>query len=117
MDRIAPSPVDERSTYANRDTHSLAPGSRRSIERSGPLYSPVRRPLGDLRIPPRRRQDSHAAQFSYDRGVFRDHGSSYEHDNLRHIIAVLVEVLRAGEFGGRAAAGRETVGRVSGFIA
>jgi Uma2 family endonuclease len=41
-------------------------------------------------------QDSHAAQFAYDRGVLEIMAPSYEHDNLKHIIAVLVEVL-AGE--------------------
>ncbi|MGH8490246.1 MAG: Uma2 family endonuclease [Gammaproteobacteria bacterium] len=41
-------------------------------------------------------QDSHAAQFAYDRGVLEIMAPSYEHDNLKHIIAVLVEFL-AGE--------------------
>lgn len=41
-------------------------------------------------------QDSHAAQFAYDRGVLEIMAPCYEHDNLKHIIAVLVEVL-AGE--------------------
>ena len=41
-------------------------------------------------------QDRRAAQFAYDRGVLEIMAPSYEHDNLKHIIAVLVEVL-AGE--------------------
>ncbi|MGH8470469.1 MAG: Uma2 family endonuclease [Gammaproteobacteria bacterium] len=41
-------------------------------------------------------QDGHAAHFAYDRGVLEIMAPSYEHDNLKHIIAVLVEFL-AGE--------------------
>ncbi len=36
-------------------------------------------------------QDSHAAHFAYDRGLLESMAPSYEHDNLKHIFAVLVE--------------------------
>ncbi|MGH8564415.1 MAG: Uma2 family endonuclease [Gammaproteobacteria bacterium] len=38
-------------------------------------------------------QDSHAAHFAYDQGMLEIMGPSYEHESLKHVIAMLVEVL------------------------
>jgi Uma2 family endonuclease len=41
-------------------------------------------------------QDSHAAHFAYDQGTLEIMAPSHEHESLKHVIAMLVEVL-AGE--------------------
>jgi len=38
-------------------------------------------------------QDSHAAHFAYDQGMLEIMAPSHEHESLKHVIAMLVEVL------------------------
>jgi len=38
-------------------------------------------------------QDSHAAQFAYDQGMLEIMAPSHEHESLKHVIAMLVEVM------------------------
>jgi hypothetical protein len=75
---------------ASPQVHAVQPsGPDHCILLSGVRWETYESLLTDM-------QDSHAAHFAYDRGVLEIMAPSYEHDNLKHIIAVLVEVL-AGE--------------------
>lgn len=76
---------------ASPQVHTSQPsGTDRCFVLSGVSWETYERLLADM-------QDSHAAHFAYDQGVLEIMAPSYEHDNLRHIIAVLVEVLAAGD--------------------
>ena len=75
---------------ASPQVHAVQPsGPDHCILLSGVRWETYESLLADM-------QDSHAAHFAYDRGVLEIMAPSYEHHNLKHIIAVLVEFL-AGE--------------------
>jgi Uma2 family endonuclease len=58
---------------------------------SGVAWETYERLLADM-------GDSHAARFAYDQGVLEIMAPSYEHEKVKHNIAMLVELL-AGELG------------------
>ena len=53
---------------------------------SGISWETYERLLADM-------QDSHAAHFAYDQGMLEIMAPSHEHESLKHVIAMLVEIL------------------------
>jgi Uma2 family endonuclease len=61
-------------------------GTDRCFILSGVSWETYERLLADM-------QDSHAAHFAYDQGMLEIMVPSHEHESLKHIIAMLVEIL------------------------
>ena len=72
---------------ASSQVHTSQPsGTDRCFILSGVSWETYERLLADM-------QDSHAAHFAYDRGVLEIMAPSYEHESIKEIIALLVNVL------------------------
>jgi Uma2 family endonuclease len=61
-------------------------GTDRCFILSGISWETYERLLADM-------QDSHAAHFAYDQGMLEIMAPSHEHESLKHVIAMLVEIL------------------------
>ena len=72
---------------ASSQVHAVQPSSPdHCILLSGVRWETYESLLADM-------QDSHAAHFAYDQGMLEIMAPSHEHESLKHVIAMLVEVL------------------------
>ncbi len=72
---------------ASPQVHAVQPsGPNHRILLSGVRWETYESLLADM-------QDSHAAHFAYDQGMLEIMAPSHEHEDLKHVIAMLVEVL------------------------